>query len=607
VVPQVFISDVFAKPVHVLDASRRLEVLCTLDAAAATDTPIQVQVALMDGERVVSRGQRTVLIKSAGPTEVALTLMGLGPITLWDVENPHLYRVVTTLWIGGKPVHDYQVRTGFREARFDVDGFFLNGRRLQIFGLNRHEVYPYVGYAMPPRVMRRDAEILKREFHCNFVRCSHYPQSPAFLDACDELGLLVWEEVPGWGYLGDDAWKELLVRDARDMIVRDRNRPSIVIWGTRANESANDVELYRRTKAAAKALDDTRPTSGSMTSRSRKDWHEDVFAYDEYHAAPDGTVGIADPVPDVPYLLAEAVGQFNYTRGKAFDSYYRRAGDVAAQQQQALRHAQAHNRAAAYPRHCGVVAWCGFEYASLVNAYQRVKYPGVADVFRIPKLGAAFYLAQVSPKQHPVIQPDFYWDFGLQTPRGPGKNAAIFSNCDRLEVFLNGRRHATLKPDSAHYPHLKYPPFFADLDVDGAGYPELRLDGYVGEQLVLSSSFSSDPAQDQFFVKADDSALVCDGADATRLVFQVVDKFGANRALAGGEVRFALSGPGTIVGDNPFALAESGGAGAIWIKTLPDASGLITVHATHSMLGKKSVEIKVSLPVESVVVLKSIR
>jgi beta-galactosidase len=596
-VPQIFISDVFAKPFNVLDADRRLEVLCSIDAAAATDQPMQFQVELKDGARVLARGQQSVRVSKPGQTEAKLTLSNLGEIKLWDVDAPHLYNVVATLLIDGKPVHDYHVRTGFREARFAMNGFYLNGRRLQIFGLNRHELYPYVGYAMPPRVKRRDAEILKRDFNVNFVRCSHYPQSPAFLDACDELGLLVWQEVPGWGYIGDDAWKDLLVRDARDMIIRDRNRPSIVIWGTRANETANDVELYRRTKAVAKSLDDSRPTSGSMTGGSRKgsqqDWHEDVFAYDDYHAAPDHTVGIEGPVPDAPYMLAEAVGQFNYATGKGFTSYYRRNGDAATQPLQALRHAQAHSRAAANSRICGVVAWCGFEYGSLVNAFQRVKYPGVADIFRVPKLGASFYLAQCDPKSRIVIQPDFYWDFGPKTPRGPGKNAAIFSNCDRLELFLNGQHHATLQPDTTNYPNLKHPPFFADLDLDGSGHPELRVDGYLGRKLALSRSFSSDPTQDQFALEADDAELIGDGADATRLVFKVVDKFGANRAFGGGSVSFEKTGPGVIIGDNPFALAESGGVGGIWIKSNPNSSGRIAIRARHSELGTKSVEIKV--------------
>lgn len=594
-VPQIFIRELFVKPVQVLDPSRRIEVLCTLDAAVLPAKSVQVEAQLQDGARVVSKAVETVHLNKIGQSSLTITLPNLGNVALWDVDSPRLYSVVARLLVDGKPIHDYCVRTGLRDAKFELDGFFLNGRRLQLFGLNRHEIYPYVGGAMPPRVMRRDAEMLRRELNCNIVRCSHYPQSEAFLNACDELGLMVWEETPGWGYLGDDAWKELLVRDVGDMIVRDRNHPAIVIWGVRANESANDVALYRRTTALAKSLDDSRPDSGSMTPGSRKDWeenwHEDVFAFDDYHAEPDGSVGIADPVPGVPYMLAEAVGQFDYTAGKGFGIRYRRAGDVSLQQVQAVRHAQAHSRAGAKPRICGVIAWCAFEYASLVNSYNTVKTPGIADVFRIPKLGASFYQAQGDPNVRPIIQPSFYWDFGPQTPSGPGKQAAIFSNCDRLELSVGGQRKATLHPNAADFPHLKHPPFFADLDLDGSARPELRIDGLVGNRLLLSRFFSSDPSQDQFLLEADDTVLDADGADATRLVFKVADKFGAERAFAGGEVTFELTGPGVIVGDNPFSLVESGGVGALWVKTLPDRLGLIRITAKHSTLGTKSVEI----------------
>lgn len=101
---------------------------------------------------------------------------------------------------------------------------------------------------MPRRVLRKDAEILRNEFNCNAVRCSHYPQSEAFLDACDELGLLVWEEIPGWQYIGDASWQDLAVRDVSQMVQRDRNHPSVIIWGVRINESHNDPALYHRTK-----------------------------------------------------------------------------------------------------------------------------------------------------------------------------------------------------------------------------------------------------------------------------------------------------------------------------------------------------------------------
>lgn len=596
-VPQVFISDLFAKPVRVLDAARRVEVTCSLDAAAAVSKPLEVQVELRAGSDVIARAGQTVNVDQPGPKEVSLTLAKLGNVKLWHVDAPELYQVVATLLVDGKPVHDYRTRIGFREARFAVDGFFLNGERLRLFGLNRHEVYPYVGYAMPRRVMRRDAEILRHEFNCNIVRCSHYPQSPAFLDACDELGLMVWEETPGWQYLGDRAWKELVVRDVRDMVLRDRNRPSIVIWGVRVNESANDPALYKRTRAVAKSLDDSRPTSGSMTPASRRhwqrDWHQDVFAFDDYHAAPDGTVGIRPPVGGVPYLLAEAVGQFNYRTGKGFNCIYRRTGEAPVQELQALRHAQAHSKAANHPRIAGVIAWCAFEYASLVNPYRGIKSPGVADVFRIPKLGATFYLAQGDPKTRPVIHPNFYWDFGPQTPNGPGKQAAVFSNCDRLELFVNGAHHATAHPHTVNYPHLKHAPFLVDLDIVGDSKPELRIDGYLGDKRVASRSFASDPAQDQLHLQADDAELVGDGTDATRLVFGRVDKYGAARPFLGGRVSLQLSGPGVIVGNNPFELADSGGMGAVWIKANPQSSGRIQITATHPVLGAKSVEIKV--------------
>lgn len=256
------------------------------------------------------------------------------------------------------------------------------------------------------------------------------------------------------------------------------------------------------------------------------------------------------------------------------------------QTQQAIFHAQAHDRAAAYPRCAGAIAWCAFDYASLMNNYDGVKCPGIADTFRIPKLGASFYRSQVDPKQRPVIEPNFYWDFGPNSPHGPGNRASIFSNCDRLEIHINGRQYATLYPDHTAFPHLKYPPFLADLDLDGSGRPELRIDGYLGDRLILSRSFASDPFADRLSLKVDDAELTGDGSDATRLSFAVIDKFGAPRPFAQGEIHLHIEGPGTIVGGNVFALEDSGGAGAVWIKAKPGATGQIEIEASHTSLGR---------------------
>jgi beta-galactosidase len=111
------------------------------------------------------------------------------------------------LHLGGERIDLARSRIGFREAIFKSDGFFLNGRRVFLRGLNRHQSWPFAGYAMGPGAQRQDAEILKRDLGCLVVRTSHYPQSRHFLDACDELGLLVFTELPGWQHIGNEEWK----------------------------------------------------------------------------------------------------------------------------------------------------------------------------------------------------------------------------------------------------------------------------------------------------------------------------------------------------------------------------------------------------------------
>jgi beta-galactosidase len=596
IVPQNFLADVFAKPVHVLDPSRRQVVVeCSIDAASVPRGDTRIAVDLRDGDRTISSASVPVTIREAGQITVTATLSGLTDVALWDVGNPNLYTVVTTLLAGGAPTHEKRVRIGFREADFRLDGFYLNGRRLKIFGVNRHHLYPFAGAAMSDRAQRKDAEII-RELNCNMVRCSHYPQAEAFFDACDELGLMAWEEAPGWVYLGDDAWKALVVRDVGDMVRRDRNHPSIIIWGARINETDDDVELYTRTRDLAHRLDDSRPTAGAMSGRmDTEDYVQDVFAEDDYNSStgPDGNkqpeLDALSPRTDRPYLISEAVGTLS---GPA--RYYRRIDTQQVQQGQALAHARIHNLAGADDRYCGVLAWSGVDYESGAgpNIYQAVKYTGVVDLFRVLKPGAAIYQAQVDPRVRPVIAPAFYWDFGPTSPVTSLTAAMICANLDRLELWVGGAHHATVLPDAEGYPHLPYPPSFVSFSqVDGSAHPELRIDGYLGDQLVASRIFSSNPATDGLSIRADDSELLADGVDATRVVFRSVDCYGAPRPYADGQIQLTVDGPAALVGDNPFSFADAGGVGAVWIRTLPGAAGEITVSARHPTLGSAAVVI----------------
>ncbi|MBP5669180.1 MAG: glycoside hydrolase family 2 protein, partial [Lachnospiraceae bacterium] len=161
----------------------------------------------------------------------------LGEIKLWELESPVLYVLKTELLLGDKVLDEREDTFGFRMAKFFRDGFYLNGKKVKLRGLNRHQSYPYVGYVAPKSLQVNDADILKHELGVNAVRTSHYPQSHYFLDRCDEQGLLVFTEFPGWQHIGDEAWKEQALTNLKDMILQYRNHPSIILWGVRINES----------------------------------------------------------------------------------------------------------------------------------------------------------------------------------------------------------------------------------------------------------------------------------------------------------------------------------------------------------------------------------
>lgn len=623
VVPQIFISDVFAKPVNVLTSSPQVQIECTVDAAVAPSAPMRLEATLFNGSQMVSQTSAKLTINQAGQVNASLELSGFGGVHLWSPDNPHLYEVVTTLFVNDQPVHDFTRRIGFREAIFAVDGFFLNGTRLKLFGLNRHQVFPYTGMAMPARVQRRDALILKQQLNCNMVRCSHYPQSPYFLDACDELGIMVWEETPGWGYLGDAAWQELMLQNVHDMVVRDRSRPSVIIWGVEPNETPHSyTSLFTQSKDLADSLDGSRPTSGTSWYGFPSGFVFDVMACDDYGQS-NGNATLRPPFPGVPYLVTEAVGAIDGARA------YQWTDTQAIQQEQAMMHGQVHNIAGSENGYSGLLGWSAFDYDSDDGIYENLKQTGVADTFRVLKPGAAIYRAQVSPSVKPVIEPSFYWCFGTESPvTSLGQSAMIWSNCERIEAYLNGSLFASLTPAANQtspgplqgYPYLLAPPFYLDVSgIDGSTLPELRLDGYVDSHLVLSRSFSADTAGDYLEVTVDDTDLVSDGSDATRVAFRAVDRFGAPRPYAGGDVTVSVDGPGSYVGkvatlavtaqpnllspgqsstvtatltNGGFAFGVNGGVGAVWIRTLPDEPGLITVRVTHPILGSGQVQIR---------------
>jgi beta-galactosidase len=243
-----------------------------------------------------------------------------------------------------------------------------------------------------------------------------------------------------------------------------------------------------------------------------------------------------------------------------------------------------------------------FDYASMIGrSGDRVKWAGVADGFRVPKPGAAIYQSQLDPQVRPVIVPVFSWDFTEGAPPlGPGPNAMIATNCEQIEIFIDGAHTATGAPvlDTELYGHLSYPPTLVDLVLAPNGtQPELRIEGYIGGRLAATVQMSSDTSGDYLGLTADDAAILADGSDMTKVTFRALDKYGNQRRTSGGEVILDLAGPGLLVGDNPFPFGEYGGLGAVWIRSMPGRPGTIQLTARHPTLGQAEVRVQATTSV----------
>lgn len=237
IVGDVFIENVFARPGGIMDEQKSLDVTMHIINKNKTRQEINLALKLIKDGCEIAKTNVAAAIDGACKSSIEAVFTQLANIELWDVDSPQLYELEVNLHAEDEPVDSYDVRIGFRDAWTKEDGFYLNGRKIKIRGLNRHQFYPYVGYAMPERVQKKDADILKYELGLNAVRTSHYPQSRHFLDRCDEIGLLVLEEMPGWQHIGDQEWKQVALANLAEMIERDWNHPSVILWGVRINES----------------------------------------------------------------------------------------------------------------------------------------------------------------------------------------------------------------------------------------------------------------------------------------------------------------------------------------------------------------------------------
>ena len=374
----------------------------------------------------------------------------LEKVRLWDIDNPNLY-TLKTVYNNGVIKEFYETRFGFRNAEFKKDGFYLNDKKIKLCGLNRHQSYPYIGYAATKSLQIDDANILKYEAGINVVRTSHYPQDRSFLDRCDEIGLMVIDEIPGWQHIGtSSSWRDQHYKNIASMVETAYNHPSIIAHGVRIDESKDDYELYDTSNKIAHELDPHKQTLGVRNFKN-SDLLEDVYAYNDF-SCHDRKHGLQNRKKitknnENGYLVTEYMGHMYPT--KSFDNEMTRF-------EQSYRHARIINDANKYEDISGAIGWCAFDYNTHKNfgSGDRICYHGVFDIFRNRKY--ASYIYQSQNDSAPVLKVLSNMNKG-EFPENFYPEIYIATNLDYVELYKNKKFIKRFYPNRKEFKYMKHP------------------------------------------------------------------------------------------------------------------------------------------------------
>lgn len=450
--PKQFIKDVFIKTPSLND----LEIEVEFDGLK-DETTYLVKIFLEDEE----------IINKTFSTNTKIAKLYIENTKPWSIDSPTLYKCIVTL-----KEDTFETTFGFRTLKVTQNQFLLNDKPVFIMGLNRHQSYPYIGYAATSSLQKEDAKILKHELKCNAVRTSHYPQSHYFIDECDKLGILVFIEIPGWQHIGDENWKKQVLINTEEMVKQYRNHPSIIIWGVRINESVDDDKLYEKTNKIAKNLDPTRLTGG-VRYITKSNLLEDIYTFNDFshNGTNKGALNKKEVMTNVnkPLLITESNGHMFPT--KSFDTQSRL-------QEHALRHARVLNDAIKDKQHIGVFQWCMFDYATHKDfgSGDRICYHGVLDSFRNPKLAASVYSSQQDNEA--ILEVSTSMDIGDYNA-GNIDNFYVFTNADEIKMYKNDQYISTYK--NTPFSSLTHGP--------------ILIEDIIGKQLESNENFTYKQAE----------------------------------------------------------------------------------------------------------------
>jgi len=528
---------------------------------------VRTTLVAPDGAVAARETSPAVLLRPGHDREVAQEIAVRAP-RLWSPRAPHLYTLRTELVSAGEVVDAEETRVGIRRISIGREGFGINGETMFLRGTNRHQEYPYVGYAVPEAAQHRDARKIK-EAGFDYVRLSHYAHAPAFMDACDELGLVVMNSIPGWQYFGPDpAFAELQYRNCRDLVRRDRNRPSVILWEVSLNETAMPPEFIARTHGIAhqEYPGDQCFTCGWMHGY-------DVFIQARQHGGctreADHPCVVSEYGDWEYYAMTAGLNQESWsglTPAQSNSRQLRWQGE-RAQLQQAANFQEAHddNRATAA---FADGLWVMYDYN---RGYSPdLESSGCMDIFRLPKYSVHFFRSQRAPTERlpnaasgPMVFVASEWTAASPT------DVRVFSNCDEVELRLNGTVVERRRPDGGRMSaHLAHPPFTFRLGRFAPG--ALEAVAYLNGREAARHVVRTPGPVERMTVEVDLSGRP-PSAGKDVLFFRALlrDAAGTVVADAWENVAFGATGGVALVGANPFS--SDAGIASILLQMEPGA------------------------------------
>jgi beta-galactosidase len=535
--------------------------------ASANPATATVTHRLFDGSREVARSAGQVRIAAGETARSAQQLAVLQP-RLWSPKSPSLYRLVTTISADGQD-DTTEIRIGIRRIGFDGDRFVINGERMFLRGVNRHQEYPYVGYAISPQADYRDAKLIK-EAGFDYVRLSHYPHSPAFMRAADELGLVLLDAIPGWQFFNPDPrFRAQVLQTCRDMIRRDRNHPSVIAWECSLNESDMPRDFVAELN---QAVHEEYPGDQAWSAG----WLAQGF--DIYLQARQHRLKHYE-IPDRPYIVSEygdweyyaenaGLNQAAWADLKEEERTSRQALGVGEKRllQQATNIQEAHNDNFSTPAFADGY-WVMFDYNR--GYADDLETSGIMSLERLPKFSYFFFRSQRHPAEvsplfdsGPMVKIASYWDARSSTA------LRVFSNAEEVELLLNGRSLGRKRPNRGiNADKLAHPPFLFDAGKFEPGALEARA--FIGGRQVAVDRVETPEEPHRLVLALDPIGVAVAPGDLVFARAYVRDRRGRAVPTHNGTARFSASGDFEIVGPDHVPVEAGIASALIRVKRAP--------------------------------------